>query len=381
MEHRSGHFKTNLSGESAYQSFVPSPLPPYPDIELTNEIIKLLISSHAQLAVLNDLSCYIPNVNLFISMYVRKEALMSSQIEGTQATLEDVLNPTIEENSNRNVAEVINYIKASEFALERIQTLPFSARLLREIHGILMQGVRGQEKNPAEFRTSQNWIGGQGRTLSNARYVPPTPEDMAVAISDLENFIHEEDGIDSLIKIALIHYQFETIHPFLDGNGRVGRLMINLFLMDKDVLLTPALYISYYLKQNRIEYYDRLTEVRMKGNYEQWVQFFLEAVYESAKDAVTRIHQLNDLHNKNHNLILTLGRSAQSVMEVFNYIEANPIIEIGKTAKAINMSFNSVSSAVKKLIENKILVQENENTRNRTFIYKDYLDILRDGTE
>lgn len=222
MNHRSGHFKTNLSGESAYQSFVPSPLPPYPDIELTNEIIKLLISSHAQLAVLNDLSCYIPNVSLFISMYVRKEALMSTQIEGTQATLEDILNPTIEENSNRDVVEVINYIKASEFALERIQTLPFSACLLRELHGVLMQGVRGQEMNPAEFRTSQNWIGGQGSTLSNARYVPPTPEDMAIAISDLENFIHEEDGIDSLIKIALIHYQFETIHPFLDGNVSRG---------------------------------------------------------------------------------------------------------------------------------------------------------------
>ena len=195
----------------------------------------------------------------------------------------------IDENANRDVADVINYIKATEFAIARLQKLPLCNRLIKETHAVLMEGVRDQEKSPGEFRHSQNWIGGQGSTLKNARYIPPAPEDMMEALSDLEKYIHADDELDVLISAALIHYQFEAIHPFLDGNGRVGRLLITLFLMEKGVLTTPVLYISYFLKKNRIEYYDRMTEVRNKGNYGQWVKFFLQAIHESALDATETI--------------------------------------------------------------------------------------------
>ena len=247
-----GTYITNLSGDAVYQSFRPSPLPP--ELNIDNETLSLLTGATKAIAELDTLATYIPNINLFVSMYVRKEALLSSQIEGTQATLEDVLDPLIEENTNRNVADVVNYIKATEFALDRLNTLPLCNKLLKETHAVLMQGVRGQEKNPGEFRISQNWIGSQGSSIKNARYIPPNPQDMAEAMSDLEKYMNGDDSLDVLIRAALIHYQFETIHPFLDGNGRIGRLLITLFLMEKKVLHSPALYISYYLKLNRVEY-------------------------------------------------------------------------------------------------------------------------------
>jgi len=378
---RAGIYKTNLSGEAAYRSFVPAPLPPDPPVKLEGEGINLLIQANKQLALLEGLAARIPDVNLFVSMYVRKEALMSSQIEGTQATLEDVLDPTLDENANRDVTDVVNYIKATDFALDRRKELPLCNRLIRETHAVLMQGVRGQEKNPGEFRASQNWIGAAGSTLKTARYIPPTVQDMWEAMSDLEKYIHSDDNLDVLIRAALIHYQFESIHPFLDGNGRIGRLLVTLFLMEKEVLTTPALYISYFLKQNRIEYYDRMTEVRNKGNYEQWVEFFLRAIYESATDAVDTIDKLTVLHNKNVEIVEGMGRSAKTAMRVFSYLEANPIIEIQKTADALGMAFNTVSGAVNRLSQADILRQANNTSRNRTFVYSEYLDILRNGTQ
>lgn len=380
MDNRAGHLITNLSGEMAYKSFVPTPLPPKPSIELTEDMINLLIKANSQLAVLESIATRIPNVELFISMYVRKEALMSSQIEGTQATLEDVFDPMIEANTNHNVADVVNYIKATEFAIKRLHELPLCNRLIKETHAVLMEGVRGQEKSPGEFRRSQNWIGGQGSTLKNARYIPPSPDDMIEAMSDLEKYINADDELDALIRAALIHYQFETIHPFLDGNGRVGRLLITLFLMEKKVLSTPALYISYFLKKNRVEYYDRMTEVRAKGNYEQWVTFFLRALLESAEDATATIDELIALHDKNAAVISGMGRAAKNAMLVFEYLEANPIIEIRKTAEALSITFNTASSAVKRLTDAGILVQTTNASRNRTFAYEDYLSILRKGT-
>lgn len=380
MDNRAGYLKTNLSGEMTYQSFVPRPLPPIPSVELTEEMLGLLIKANSKLAVLESIATRIPNVALFISMYVRKEALMSSQIEGTQATLEDVLAPLIEANTNHNVTDVVNYIKATEFAIKRLHTLPLCNRLIRETHAVLMEDVRGQEKNPGEFRTSQNWIGGQGSTLKNARYIPPCPEDMAKAMSDLEKYINEEDDLNVLVRAALIHYQFETIHPFLDGNGRIGRLLITLFLMEKKVLSTPALYISYFLKKNRVEYYDRMTEVRLKGNYEQWVNFFLLALVESAEDAAVTIDKLVALHDKNAALISGMGCAAKNAMLVFDYLEANPIIEIRKTAEALGITFNTASSAVRRLTDAGILMQTTNASRNRTFAYEDYLTVLREGT-
>lgn len=380
MNNRAGYYKSNLSGEMAYLSFVPSPLPPNPPIEMSEDIVNLLIKANSQLAVLERAAMHIPNVDLFVSMYVRKEALMSSQIEGMQATLEDILDPLIETNANRDVADVVNYIKAAEFAVKRLRELPLCNRLIKETHAVLMSGVRGQEKNPGEFRRSQNWIGGQGSTLKNARYIPPSPEDMMDAMFDLEKYMNMDDGLDVLIRAALIHYQFESIHPFPDGNGRVGRLLITLFLMEKKVLTTPALYISYFLKKNRVEYYDRMTEVRNRGNYEQWVKFFLQALWESAKDATDTIDELAALHDKNTALISQMGRAAKNARLVFGYLEANPIIEIKKTAAALNITFNTVSSAVDRLIDAGILIQTTNANRNRTFAYDAYLGILRKGT-
>lgn len=381
MKQRAGEYKTNLSGEAAYKSFVPTPLPPNPPIELDRGGVSLLVKANQQLTLLEGLATRIPNVSLFVSMYVRKEALMSSQIEGTQATLEDVLDPMLDENANRDVADVVNYIKATDYAIARRRELPLSNRLIKETHAVLMQGVRGQEKNPGEFRASQNWIGGAGSTLKTARYIPPTVLDMEEAMSDLEKYFHTDDDLDVLIRAGLIHYQFESIHPFLDGNGRIGRLLISLYLMERGVLTTPALYISYFLKQNRIEYYDRMTEVRNKGNYEQWIEFFLRAIYESAADAIEAIDKLTTLHDKNVAVVEGMGRASQTAMRVFSYLEANPIIEIQKTATALDMAFNTISGAVNRLSQAGILSQANNTNRNRTFAYTDYLDILRGGTQ
>ena len=375
---RSGEYIKNLSGEMAYQSFRPASLPPA--LNMDDEMIRTLVQANKALAALDTLSLNIPNMNLFVSMYVRKEALLSSQIEGTQATLEDVLDPLIEKNANQNVADVINYIRATEYALNRLNTLPLCNRLIKETHAVLMEDVRGQEKSPGEFRASQNWIGAAGSTLKTARYIPPRPEDMVEAMSDLEKYIHAEDSLDVLIQVALIHYQFETIHPFLDGNGRVGRLLIILFLMERGVLQAPALYISFYLKKNRIEYYDRMSEVRSKDNYEQWIKFFLRAVQSSAEDALETIRKLASLHDQNMAVIDGMGRAAKTAKALFAYLEQNPIIDIRKTAEALGLSFSTVSGAVKRLEEKGILIQTNNASRNRVFAYQEYLDILRKDT-
>ena len=380
METRAGLYRNNFAGEMEYQSFIPSPLPPEPTIEMDQSLTALLIDAHRQLTLLEHLSKRIPSVDLFVSMYVRKEALMSSQIEGTQATLEDVLDPLLEENANRDVADVINYIKATEFALHRMKELPLCNRLLRETHAVLMAGVRGQEKDPGEFRRSQNWIGAAGSTLKTARFIPSTVDDMNAALSSLEKYWNTNDDLDVLIQAALIHYQFETIHPFLDGNGRIGRLLITLFLMEQKELSTPALYISYTLKKNRVEYYDRMNEVRRTGNYEQWVRFFLEAFRESASDAVKTIDRLTDLRQSNEEKIKTLGRSSKAASNLFYYLEANPIIEIQRTAAALHVTFNTVSKAIDNLVLLGILKQNNKAERYRTFSYEAYLDILREGT-
>ena len=380
MNNRAGIYKNNLSGDMAYKSFMPAVLPPEPPIELDKDIVDLLVKANKQLALLEGISSRIPNIHLFISMYVRKEALMSSQIEGTQATLEDVLDPCLEENTNRPVGDVVNYIKATDYAINRLKELPLCNRLIKETHEVLLSGVRGQNKSPGEFRHSQNWIGAAGCNLQNARYIPPSVKDMIQAMSDLEKYLNGDDELDVLIRAGLIHYQFETIHPFLDGNGRIGRLLITLFLMEKRVLSTPALYISYFLKKNRIEYYDRMNEVRLKGNYEQWIKFFLEAVYESAKDAVETIDKLTSLHNNYCLKIEGLGRRTKNAMRVFEYLESNPIIEIQKTAKELDITFNTMSSIVKDLISIGVLEQTSTQSRNRTFAYKEYLEILKEGT-
>ena len=381
MNNRAGCLVTNLSGEMAYQSFRPNPLPPEPPIEMSNELIAKLIDANRRLATLDGLSSRIPNMDLFVSMYVRKEALLSSQIEGTQCTLDDILNPFAEENTNLNVSDVVNYIRAEEYAINRLQTLPLCNRLIKETHAVLMEGVRGQEKNPGEFRYSQNWIGGQGSTLRNARYIPPNPEDMVDAMSDLEKYMNGEDSLDPLIQAALIHYQLETTHPFLDGNGRVGRLLITLFLMEKKILSAPSLYISYFLKMNRVEYYDRMTQVRKTGDYEQWVLFFLQALSDSAEDAIQAIDRLTEIHNRNVQKFNSMTKRQQTnAINFLIYLEKNPIIDIQKTATALNVSYNTAAKNVASFVDNGILQQTEKSGRAKIYSYVDYLAVLRKDT-
>ena len=355
---RSGEYVTNLSGDSSYSSFKPSPLPPEPALNISSHMISKLVEANRELVKLDTAARLIPNTNLFISMYVRKEALISSQIEGTQCTLDDVLDPELDTNSNLDVADVINYVQATNYALERLKTLPLCCRLLREIHNELMKGVRGQEKNPGEFRTSQNWIGPANCSLKDARYIPPNKDDMLTAMSDLEKFMNENEDYDALIRIALIHYQFETIHPFLDGNGRVGRLMILLYLMEQKLLSYPVIYISYFLKKNQIEYYDRISEVRRTGNYEQWVV----------------------LHDNNIALLPKTNRKVDNVRILFDYIEKYPIIDIIHTSQQLGVSYNTISNAVRKLQELGILSETTNSARNKVFAYSKYLDILKKDT-
>lgn len=380
MNNRAGKEVTNFTGDAAYKSFLPAPLPPSPALILDDESVKFLVAAHSQLSALNVRSSSIPNISLFVSAYVRKEALMSSQIEGTQATLEDVFDPKLEENANRDVVDVINYMRATEFAIKKMEELPLCNRLIREIHAVLMDGARGRERSPGEFRHSQNWIGGVGSTLKTAKYIPPNVSDMNLSMSDLEKYMNTDDDLDTLIRAGLIHYQFETIHPFLDGNGRVGRMLIILFLIEKGLLSSPVLYISYFLKMNRLEYYDRLSEVRNRGNYEQWVKFFLRAVLESAEDATATIDRLEALRNKNAALIHEKGKATKNTLRLLDYLEANPIIEISKTAKALGLAFNTTSDAIKRLEKTGILVQSAGQQRNRIYSYKAYLELLRDGT-
>lgn len=378
---RSGTLVKNLSGDMAYRSFRPAPLPPEPPVILDDDAMGLLVAASRNVQKLDDMARYVPNAQLFVSMYVRKEALLSSQIEGTQCTLEDILDPEIEKNADLDVADVVNYVKASQFALERLRQMPLCGRLLREIHGVLMEGARGREKNPGEFRRSQNWIGSAGCSLREARYVPPNVEDMEEALSALDKFINAEETVDPLVGAALVHYQFETIHPFLDGNGRVGRLLILLYLVEKGLISEPIIYISYFLKKNQIEYYDRMSEVRRSGDYEQWVRFFLEAVNVAARDAAESIERLHELHDRHESLLPPSRRSKDNLRALFSYIEQHPIYTIGGAAEALGLSYNSVSTLTKRLIGLDIVEETTNAARNRVFAYREYLAILKVGTE
>ena len=377
---RAGELVNNLSGVTAYKSFRPSPLPPNPELVITSDIVQKLVEANRDLARLDTAAELIPNTELFISMYVRKEALISSQIEGTQCTLDDVLDPGTDKNANLDVGDVINYVGACTYAIKRLNKLPLCNRLLREIHEKLLAGVRGQDKNPGEFRKSQNWIGAANCTLNEARYIPPNVEDMNAAMTDLERYMNEGDDYDPLIRIALIHYQFETIHPFLDGNGRVGRLLILLYLMQQGYISKPTIYISYFLKKNQIEYYDRISEVRRSGNYEQWIGFFLEAVSAAAKDSLATIEKLSALHDNNAAKLPITARKNDNVRKLFDYIEEHPIIDIKRTAAEMNLSFNTVSTSVGKLVASGILKETTNASRNRVFAYEEYLNILRKDT-
>lgn len=373
---RAGEYINALFGNAAYKAYRPNPLPPFPELIMDEEMISLLSSAYQSLGRLDATSELIPDMSLFLGAYVRKEALLSSQIEGTQATLEDVLSPATDAAKNIDVGDVVNYVNALDYAIRRMGELPVCNRLLRDTHRVLMSGVRGQEKNPGEFRRSQNWIGAQNSSITTARYVPPTVEDMETGMSELEKFING-DSLDPLLKIALVHYQLETIHPFLDGNGRIGRMLIVLMLISYGILRTPVLYMSLYLKTNRVEYYDRLGEVRSKGNYEQWVKFFLRGVGETCRDSINAIEALDRLIRDDGE---KLGRMTAAQKKVFDYLKEHPIIEIGETAKALSLSYNTVSTAIKKMLSLGILGAAETKSRGRVFLYTGYVEILKLGT-
>lgn len=381
MENRAGKLVTNLYGELAYKSFLPADLPPSPGLEISNGLLAKLTDACGKLSVLEAVSSRIPSIELFVSMYVRKESLLSSQIEGTQCTLDDILYPNIESNANLNVTEVINYVRATEYAIKRMESLPLCNRLLKETHAVLMEGVRGQEKSPGEFRTSQNWIGGQGSTIKTARYIPPNVEDMQTCMSALEKFINAPDDMNPVIKAALVHYQFETIHPFLDGNGRLGRLLIVLLLMEKKVLSKPVLYASYFLKENRIEYYDRMMQVRRNGDYEQWISFFLDALSVSANDAIETIDALGSLHEASVKKINEVfAKKTENAVKLLEYLECNPIIDTKKTSLALGLSYNTVSKLVEMFVASGLLKVSGKSGKAKLYCYDAYLEILRKGT-
>jgi Fic family protein len=326
----------------------------------------------------------IPDPDLFVYLYVRKEALFSSQIEGTQCSLEDILNPDedpfSENSSSQDIEEVSNYIKAMNQGLYQLEALPVSTRLIKQIHAILMEEVRGSNKTPGEFRRSQNWIGRPGVTLNNAEFVPPPPEEVDRLMSELEKFIHTPDRIPPLIKAALIHAQFETIHPFLDGNGRLGRLLITFLLVYWKVLEKPLLYISYYFKAHRTEYYTRLTDIRLLGDWESWLKFFLKAVAESAElgvESATQIHKLimADREKIGH------ADASPATLHIFDRLCREPILTNPTLVKRLKSSKPTIQRALDHLLKLGIIHEVSGKQRHRRYAYQAYLEILtRDTT-
>lgn len=377
---RSGSF-IQTNEKHSYRYFAPASLPPDPELNM-NELSNTLADAMEAIGRLNMLSEFIPDMSIFLYQYVRKEAVLSSQIEGTQATLEDILDPEIAENAEKleDVEEVVNYIAATNYAIDLQKRLPLSNRFLREIHKKLMAGVRGQEKNPGEFRHSQNWIGPQGSTIATARYVPPTVEEMNNALNELENYVHSSDTLHPLIQAALIHYQFETIHPFLDGNGRVGRLLIILFLLEKKVIQAPILYISLELKRNQYEYYDRMMALRNTGNYEQWVKFFLDVVTHTAKNATNKIEQLDKLIEQDRKKIEDERYRSSTTKNIYEFLLSQPLVTVKGLVKYFDIGFVTINNAIKQLEGLGIVVQTSRGKRNRVFSYKRYLEILEDDT-
>jgi Fic family protein len=376
---RSGVYITQPTG---YKAFIPSPLPPVPPISMDDSMHQLLSEANIALGRLDTMGYLLPNLDHIISMYVRKEALLSSQIEGTQASLEDIFeyegNEKIE-NIN-DVQEVVNYIKALNHGLERVQEFPMSVRLIKEIHQILLSNTRGQEKTPGEFKRSQNWIGPAGCSLKTASFVPPPPAESLEALSKLELFLHKEKSLPVLIVCALIHYQFETIHPFLDGNGRLGRLLITFYLCWKKLMQKPLLYLSYYFKLHRQEYYDRLNLVREKGDYEQWVAFFLRGIVwtaESALETIKRVLSLAETHKK---LLLQHKVSSPLAIALLDYLFRKPLFSVHDISVHFNIANQTAQHLVNQFVKFKILREVTGKKRGRRFSYWEYLDCLSEGT-
>ncbi len=368
-----------------YSAFIPAKLPPEPPIIIDSEMQKLLSLADRKLGRLDGITQILPNPELFVAMYVKKEAVLSAQIEGTQASLVDVLNTPSSETNDRaynEVIEVVNYVNAMNWGLKELHTLPLSLRLIRNIHKILLEDVRGSNKNPGEFRKTQNWIGPQGCTLETATFIPPTVVEMEKAMSDLENYMYEDDDIPALIKIALIHAQFESIHPFLDGNGRMGRLLITFWLCQQEILSRPLLYLSYYFKQNRMEYYDRLMAVRIKGDWENWIKFFLRGIASVSDEATESAKKIIGLQSKYSELLLQNDKSNNNYTVLLNLLFERPIITKKEISDALGISLPTANTIVETFCKLGILYDKTpEKKRYKTFVFGEYLAILQKGTE
>jgi Fic family protein len=360
-----------------YSAFIPAPLPPDPSIAWDKELQDLLSKADRALGRLDGVAVVLPNPDFFVAVYVRKEAVLSSQIEGTRATLLDILDYETTGVLVKDVDEVVNYIRAMNKGLERLTTLPLSLRLIREIHAELLKGVRGEHRAPGEFRTTQNWIGPPGSTIDNATFIPPPPHEMQAALGDLEKYIHKDDKLPALVKNALIHAQFESIHPFLDGNGRVGRLLITFILVHDNILKRPLLYLSYFFKKNRQQYYDRLNNIRNKGDWEGWIKFFLKGVYEVSNQATETAQRIIALQEQDRARLADMPNGLKLIDQLF----FNPLITINEIRRLTGISPATAGRLVKQMIQLGILDEITGYARNRKFMYKDYFTILKEGVE
>lgn len=376
---RSGSFRQTLQG---YRAFFPADLPAIPPVNLEGDLRLPLSRADQALGAINTIASVLPSPELFVAMYIQKEALLSSQIEGTQSSLVDVLGVDEEHEPVADVGEVVNYIKAMRHGLDRLkkEDFPMSLRLLREIHGILMQQVRGGKPalTPGEFRTSQNWIGGSG--LRNARFIPPPPHEMMASLDNLEKYMHAVDDAPVLVRCALIHYQFETIHPFNDGNGRLGRLLITFFLGWRDVLTEPMLYLSAYLKAHQQEYYDRLQQVRTDGNYEAWVRFFLEGIITVSDQVVNTTRAIQQLERRDIDRVLA-SRAGHAGVLLLRHLMRQPVVRVGDIQKTLKISYSKANTMAAVMEQLGVLKQITSGRRNRKFTYNEYIQILSEGTE
>lgn len=374
---RAGRYIRQATG---YRAFSPAPLPPAPALTLDAPLQQLLSQADRALGRLDGSVLTLPNPDLFVFMYVRKEAVLSSQIEGTQSSLQDLLAAEadlFDDTMPRDVDEVVNYVRAMKHGLARLPELPVSVRLIREIHAELMQGVRGGRLQPGELRTSQNWIGPAGCTLTTASFVPPPPHEVPQALGDLERYLHQGDGLPPLVKTALAHVQFETIHPFLDGNGRVGRLLITFLLTEQGILHKPVLYLSHYFKQHRQHYYDLLQAVRDHGAWEDWLRFFLRGVVQVAAEAAETARKIQLLRER-HRLDITehLGRSAGNGHRVLEALFDRPILSVANVVALTGTTYAAANTLVRRLVELEVLREMTGHARNRRFRYEPYVNLF-----
>ena len=380
LSDRAGVFVHQPGG---FKAFMPKPLPPDPPINYDDELQALLSKADRALARLDGIVTVLPNPALFIAMYVKKEALLSSQIEGTQASLEGVLEFEADmkpRDDIKQVKEVVNYINALENGIKHIQTSRANAQLFREIHRILIHGTRGSKKALGEFRRTQNWIGPAGANVFEAHFVPPPPEQILTCMANLEEFFNRENHMPPLVKVALIHAQFETIHPFVDGNGRIGRLLITFFLVAHKVLLQPLLYLSYFLKKRRTEYYERLMQIRLSGAWESWVKFFLEGVGEVSQEAGSMAGAMIKLKQEMIDRLYQNHVSSIYAVKLIDLLFAKPIVDVRTMTDEFKISKESGNELVKRFEQLGILRELTGKQRYKKYLFHDFTAIISQGT-